>query len=159
MMFIQTLFKQERKDTSLEKTPADKLLEIILTLLNKELPQHQSQHHILFTANSNLEYLKNLLNYHRKQINPDFHTGQYHQNVYAQLQKQISQLQMLVDGYMELSIDIQQMNHRLHFHHDAIHYLYNNYKQTKEQNFYKETEPMFWQCLKEDVLEIIKKML
>ncbi|RUL57038.1 MULTISPECIES: hypothetical protein [Lysinibacillus] len=158
-MFIQAFFKQDKQSQSVEITYAEKFLEITRTLLYKELPDHQTQHHILLTANRNIEHMNEQLTTHRKQIQPEYKLGQYHQQIYDELRKRISDLQTLIDGYMELNIDLQQMNHRLHFHHNAIDYLYNNYFLTKEKAFDEQSEILFWKALKEDVLEIIRKVL
>ena len=104
-MFFQTLFKQEKQE-KLELHPADKLYILVRELLNKELPEHYSHHHILFTANRKLEVLNDSLSFHRSQINHHLRLGEYHLKALEQLRKLGSDLQTLVDGYMELSIDV-----------------------------------------------------
>ncbi|MDN4495343.1 hypothetical protein [Ureibacillus aquaedulcis] len=157
-MFIQTLFKQSKQEL-LEICPADKLLDLVCELLNKELPEHPAHHHILFTANFKLESLKNTVNHHRKQEKHQLKLGQFHSQMYQQLQKQISDLQMLIDSYMELNIDVKQMNHRLRFHYEQIDYLFENYLLFMEGRFSDESSHLFWQAIKDDVLDIIRKVV
>lgn len=156
LMFIHTLFKKPEPES---REIAEKLLDLVLELLDKELPEHLAHHHILFTANFKLESLKDSLNHHRSQLNDQLKLGQFHSQIYHQLQKQVSDLQVLVDSYMELYIDMKQMNHRLHFHYDQINYLHENYILFMEGRFSDQSSHLFWQTLKEDVLEIIRKVL
>lgn len=157
-MFFQTLFKQPKQET-VETCAAEKLLILVRELLNKELPEHYTHHHILLTANTRLEALNESLTHHRSQVNQHLKLGQFHSQMIEQLRKQISDLQVLVDGYMELTIDVKQMNHRLHFHYDQIHYLHENYQLYTEGRFSKQSSPSFWQAVKVDVLDIIRKVL
>lgn len=157
-MFFEALFKQQ-KQAVLELSSGEKFLVIIRELLNKELPEHLLQHHILYTANTKIESLNTLLTHHRNQCNVEFKVGQYHKEIYDLLRKQISNLQSLVDCYMELSVDVNQMDHRLLFHYDRINYLFDNYSQYKDGKFSTQTSQLFWQALKEDILEIIQKIL
>ena len=157
-MFLQALFKQPKPE-KLEISPAEKLLLLVRELLNKELPEHYTQNHILYTANTKLESLKKSLVSHRDQVTQQFKIGQFHSEMYDQLRKQVSDLQVLVDGYMELNIDVNQMNHRLHFHHDQIHYIHENYVFFMEGRFSNQSSHLFWQAVKEDVLNIIRKIL
>ncbi|PYF04279.1 hypothetical protein [Ureibacillus chungkukjangi] len=157
-MFFQVLFKQPKKE-KLEICPAEKLLILVRELLNKELPAHYSQHHILYTANTKLESLNSALEWHRTQGNLQLKLGQFHSQTHDQLRKQASDLQALVDGYMELNIDMTQMNHRLHFHYEEIHYIHENYVLFKEGRFSNQSSQLFWQAVKEDVLSIIRKIL
>lgn len=157
-MFFQTLFKQPKQE-AVEICAAEKLLILVRELLNKELPEHMAHHHILFTANSKLETLNESLSSHRRQTNHHLKLGQFHSQIQEQLRKQVSELQALVDGYTELNIDINQMNHRLHFHYDQIHYLHENYTFYLEGRFSNQSSPLFWQAVKEDVLDIIRKIL
>ena len=157
-MFFQTLFKQTKQETA-EISAAQKLLILVRELLNKELPEHYTHHHILYTANSKLQSLNESLKSHRTQSNQNLKLGQFHSQMHDQLRKQASDLQVLVDGYMELNIDVNQMNHRLHFHYDQIHYLHHNYLLYLEGRFANPSSPLFWQAVKEDVLEIIRKIL
>ncbi|RHW38567.1 hypothetical protein D1B33_06740 [Lysinibacillus yapensis] len=157
-MFLQALFKQQKKE-EIEISAAEKFLTIVRELLNKELPEHRSHHHILYTANTRLEIFRNLLTHHRSQSNVHQKLGNFHSEMYEQIGKKVSELQCLVDGYMELNIDIKQMNHRLHFYHDKIHYLYENYTQFQDRQYIEEYSTFFWQALKMDALEIIRKVL
>ncbi len=157
-MFFHTLFKQPKQESA-EICSAEKLLVLVREILNKELPEHLAHHHILLTANSKLESLNESLNYHRSQANNQFRLGQFHSQMHDQLRKQMSDLQALVDGYMELNIDISQMNHRLHFYYDQIQYLHENYKLNLEGRFFDQSSQLFWQAIKEDVLDIIRKIL
>ncbi|KGR74539.1 hypothetical protein [Ureibacillus sinduriensis] len=157
-MFIHTLFKKSKPEPT-ETCYAEKLLDLVLQLLEKELPEHLAHHHILFTANFKLESLNDSLNHHRSQVNHQLKLGQFHTQMYHQLQKQVSDLQMLVDSYMELNINMKQMNHRLHFHYDQINYLHYNYILFMEGRFSDSSSHLFWQTLREDVLVIIRKVL
>lgn len=157
-MFLQALFKQQKKQEE-EICPAEKLLTLVRELLNKEFPEHRSHHHILFTANSHLEILRSHLDYHRDQLHAHNQLGNYHHEMVEQLSKKTSDLQCLVDGYMECHIDIKQMNHRLHFHHDQIIYLYENVQQFREKQTIEEYSTLFWRAIKGDVLGILRKVL
>lgn len=157
-MFFQFFLKQDNHEKQ-EISPAEKLLMLVRELLSKELPEHCAHHHILFTANSKLETLKESLKYHHFQGNHQLKLGQFHLQMQNQLRKQISELQALVDGFMELSIDIKQMNHRLHFHYDQINYIHENYSLFQERRFCNQSSQLFWQSVKDDVLDIIRKIL
>ncbi|MFC7684645.1 hypothetical protein [Ureibacillus sp. GCM10028918] len=157
-MFLHTLFKQPKQET-VKICSAEKLLDLVRKLLEKELPEHLAHNHILFTANFKLESLNNSLNHHRSQLNQQLKLGQYHSQMYHHLQKQVSDLQMLIDSYMELNIDLKQMNHRLHFHYDQIDYLHENYIFFMEGLSSDQSSLLFWQTVKEDVLDIIRKIL
>ena len=157
-MFFQALFKQPNQE-KLEIFPAEKLLILVRELLNKELPEHYTQHHILFTANTKLESLKNSLESHRNLVTPQSKIGQYHLEMHEKLRKEASDLQGLVDGYMELNIDMAQMNHRLHFYYDQIDYLHENYVQFMEGRFANQSSHLFWIAVKDDVLKIIRNIL
>lgn len=157
-MFFQTLFKKQ-KSIENEKSASEKFLVIINELLNKELPEHQSHHHILFTANVKLDTLKNLLNEHRKRCQFEHKVGQYHMEMYDQIRKQTSDLQGLIDCYTELHIDMDHMNHRLLFYYDKIDFLYDNYLNLLDGKFLSESNPLFWQAIKEDTLEVVRNIL
>ncbi|HWK24418.1 MAG TPA: hypothetical protein VNS08_15425 [Ureibacillus sp.] len=157
-MFLHTLFKQPKQEI-LEISAAEKLLILVRELLNKELPDHQAHHHILLTANTKLEFLNESVRIHRSLVNHHMNLGQYHTQVIEPLRKQVSDLQALVDGYMELNIDVKQMNHRLHFHYDQINYLHENYRLYCDGRFATHSINAFWQAVKEDVLDIIRKIL
>lgn len=158
LMLFQTLFKKQ-KPINHEKNASEKLLVIVNELLNKELPEHQSQHHILFTANVKLDTLKNVLNQHRSRCQLEHKVGQYHMEMYDQIRKQISDLQGLVNCYTELHIDMTHMNHRLLFYYDKINYLYENYLHLRDGTFLREANPSFWKAIKEDTLEVVRNIL
>ena len=158
-MFFHTLFKQQKEEETREICAAEKLLILVRELLNKELPEHYAQHHILFTANYKLEILNGYLKQHRNQENHLQKIGQFHTEMYNGLRKTVSDLQCLVDGYMELSIDVNQMNHRLLFYYDQIHYIHENYALYMAGQFSNHSSDSFWQAAKEDVLDILRKIL
>ena len=158
LMFFHTLFKQPKQEAE-EISSAEKLFIVVRELLNKELPEHYTHHHILFTANSKLASLNESLKNHRTQANYDLKLGQFHSQMHDEVRKQVSDLQVLVDGFMELNIDIKQMNHRLHFHYDSIQYIHENYVLYMEGRFSHQSSQLFWQAVKEDVLDIIRKII
>lgn len=133
---------------------------IVRTLLAKELPQHSPQHHILFTANTQLECYRELAETHRKQAFSNSALSSFHQRAYEQLIKNYSQLQLIIDTYMELHLDIPRdmYNHRLRLDDRNIELVYDELHRMKEYNLSKEQEPTFWLAIKEQIFPTFAKL-
>ena len=156
-MFFQFLFHSE-KIVEVEMSASEKFLAIIEGLLKFELQEHQSQHHLLYTANTKLTLLKDRLPFHRSKSQLNLHIGQFHKEQYESLLKQMNELQMIVDCYMELQIDLTKMNHRLRFYYDEIDMLYDSFTFYSEQKITKEEKTQFYLALREDCLNILRKI-
>ena len=157
-MFFQFLFHSE-KIVEVEMSASEKFLAIIEGLLKFELKEHQSQHHLLYTANTKLTLLKNQLPFHRSMSNSNLKIGQFHKEQYESLLKQMNELQAIVDCYMELQSDLTKMNHRLRFFYDEIDVIYDSFQFYNNQKIItKEQKTQFHLALREDCLNILRKV-
>lgn len=139
----------------------DKTTFIARTLLVKELPQHNAQHHILYTANTQLIYYKELAETHRQQAFSTSALSAFHRQVYEQLTKKQQQLQLIIDTYMELHLDVprEAYNHRLRFDDQPIDLVYDELQRMQQYHLSSEQEPSFWQAIKEHIFPTFAKLV
>ncbi|MER2190122.1 MAG: hypothetical protein ABS951_04115 [Solibacillus sp.] len=139
----------------------DKITFIVKTLLQKELPEHRAQHHLLYTANTQLAHYRELAETHRKQAFSQSALSYFHQQTYEQLLKKHNQLQLIIDAYMELHLDIPRdlYNHRLRLDDQNIELVYDELHRMKDYNLSQEHEPSFWQAIKEQIFPTFAKLV
>lgn len=139
----------------------EKITFIVKTLLHKELPEHRAQHHILYTANTQLANYRELTEIHRKQTFSGSALSFFHQQTYEQLLKKHNQLQLLIDAYMELHLDYSRdmYNHRLRLDDQNIELVYDELHRMTDYQLSVEHERSFWQAIKDQIFPTFAKLV
>lgn len=154
-MFFRKVVEQQKEDLY------DKITFIVHTLLQKELPEHRAQHHILYTANTKLLHYRELAETHRKHAFSQSALSYFHQQTYEQLLKKHNQLQLIIDAYMELHLDTPRdtYNHRLRLDDQNIELVYDELHRINDYHLLPEHEPSFWQAVKEQIFPTFAKLV
>ncbi|MEK4230031.1 hypothetical protein [Solibacillus sp. FSL H8-0538] len=151
-----SLTKQESKDVE-TKDLYEQLYTIVLTLLKQELPELNGRHHLLYTANVQLEQYRTNSQLHRKRANVHTAIGAFHKQAYDFSLKHFNQLQILIDSYIHLSVIEERnlFNHRLKMKDGLITLIYEELQQKKQLEFPPQLEEKFWHALKEDIFPVL----
>lgn len=134
----------------------DKIFELVRALLYFECPEHRTNHHILYTANTQLERYREARDYYRPFEDPSTSLGQFSREAYHLTNKKFNQLFIIIRGYMHLSDDKQRahFNHHFRFYKEKIetmHALFTNISQHKELGL----EATFYEHLKNDLIPLL----
>ena len=149
-MFFQS------KEMVVEISLYDQLKTITTSLLNYELPNASARHHILYTANEKLQSLRETKELHFKESNMGYAIGRFHKNAYEHTLRAYNQLQLIIDGYMELNMENarEHVNHRLRFQSEVIKYCYHQLIYI-EKLLDSNSREGFFTALKEDILPVL----
>lgn len=134
----------------------DKIFELVKAILYFECPEHRSNHHILYTANTQLENYRESREVYRPFIDPASSLGQFSQEAYQLANKKYQQLYTIIRGYMHLSDDTQRehFNHRFRFSKERIDAMYTLFS-NKEFHKQLQLEAAFFEHLKEDITPLL----
>lgn len=157
---FQYLLKQ-RNVTKEDPDLFHQLQSIVSRLLMREIPSQTSMHQIILNANIKIQELSHISScHHRKHMNLNTSIGLYHKKAYEITSKQLNQLQHLLDCYIILHIEDERehINHRLKFHNQTIETLYREMMDFKKYASSFQTDEMFWNALKEDILPILAEL-
>ena len=151
-----SLTKQQQKNVE-TKDLYEQLYSIVLTLLKHELPDLNARHHLLYTANVQLEQYRHNQQYHRQRTSHDSAIGQFHQQCYEYNVKRFNQLRLLIDSYVHLSVEDerQHFNHRLKMQDRMILLLHDELQEKQQISLPAPLEEQFWDALKEDLLPVL----
>lgn len=138
----------------------DQLQFIVSTLLKKELPAHNSVHHLLYTANTKLEELRENTSYHRNYIDLNSSIGIFHKEAYEHTLKCFNQLQLLIDSYINLNIEEERgrINRRLSLIDEKVNSIYLQIIEFNKFNILTTLEEKFWMAVKEDTMPILAEI-
>lgn len=130
---------------------------IVFTLLKQELPELNTRHHLLYTANVKLETYRTASQYHRQRANVQTAIGTYHKKASEENLKRFNQLQILIEAYIQLSIIEERhlLNHRLRMKDLTINSTYEELQAKQDITLSAAQEETFWNALKEDILPVI----
>ncbi|SOC36322.1 hypothetical protein SAMN05877842_102238 [Ureibacillus acetophenoni] len=158
-MFFQS-FTKRQMETVIKKDLYDQLQHIVVTILSGEVTNHFQANHILYSANIQLAELKEIASYHRKNINMHSEVGQFHKDAYDMTIKKANQLQLIIDSYVTLHIDLERerINHRLRFLDDKVVSLYNELIEFKNQTILPQLEESYWGAYKTDLMPILAEL-
>ena len=110
-------FSLTKQDTKSAKTTDlyEQLSYVVTAILHQELTELNSRHHILYTANVQLEQYRSNAQYHRSRAHIQNTIGTFHQQAYTENLTSFNQLQLLINAYMHLSVinERESFNHRL----------------------------------------------
>lgn len=134
----------------------DKISQLVKAILYFECPNHRSQHHILYTANMQLEAYREAKQFYRKYDDPSTALGQLSREAYEKATKQYNQLAIIIRGYMHLSETKKRdhFNHHFRFSKEKIENMYNLFE---NKDFHKQLqlETLFYERLKEDIVPLL----
>lgn len=135
----------------------EQLSSIVRTLLDKELPHHSPRHHILYTANTQLEHYREQAQLHRKRAYDGSVMSTFHQAAYEENIQRQGQLQLIIDAFMELSMHEERdmFNHRLKMKDQPIATAYNEIQNKTQFTLTPDLEHRFWQALKEQICPVL----
>ena len=130
----------------------DKISELVRALLYAECPEHRANHHILYTANTQLESYREARDIYRASEDPSTSLGLFSREAYQLANKKYNQLYTIIRGYMHLSDDSRRAHFNHHFRFskgkiDAMHALFSK----KEQHKLLGLETTFYEHLKNDL--------
>lgn len=163
-MFFQMAAKQSSKVKTIANSEMidlyDRAQFIVSTLLKKELPSHNTMHHLLYTANIKLEKLRESISYHRKYIDLNTAIGTFHNEAYTHMLKDFNQLQLLIDSYITLNIEEERerINRRLRLMDDKVKSIHSQIEEFGKRNIPNSLEGNFWIAVKEDILPILAEL-
>lgn len=157
-MFFQT--KQHHNESVNNEDLYSQLQFIVSTMLKNEIPSHFTAHHLLYTANSRLEELRQLTSYHRQHINLNTSIGTFHKDAYEITTKNYHQFELIIDSYISLNIenDRDLINHRLSLLDDKINTLYIELIEYKKHEILHPLKETFWHAYKEDLMPILAEL-
>lgn len=135
----------------------DQMKEIVTECLIRDLPEHNSRNHLLFTANMKLEALQQAKEIHRRFINVSTSPGRFHQERYITLSDMYHKLYRLTRGYMYLCDvrDREHFNHHFRLSSTTIEQCYEQYQARHSFCFSREDEAVFFQELKEEIIPML----
>ncbi|WP_332646910.1 hypothetical protein [Lysinibacillus sp. 54212] len=153
------LFRIKEVEIKKEIDSYEKIKEIVTAILLHELPEHSSRHHLLYTANTKLEEIRNARDYHRKHTELTSQLGQFHQRAYDHALRESNQLYTFIRAYMHLSSeqDREHYNHTFRFYKEKISRCYEQYKEKNNHLQNEKLEAQFWEALKQDVLPMLSQ--
>jgi len=153
-------FKLNNSQTAIQKDVYDQIHELVTMALLYEIPEHSPHHHILFTANHQLEQYREAAEYFRQQSDVSTALGQFSIEAYKQALQKFNQLQLLIRSFMHLSDDGRRVNfnHHFRFHKEQIEKIYMQYKQQKAYSSLIQLEVAFHKALKEDLLPLLAQL-
>ena len=134
----------------------DKISALVRALLYVECPEHRSNHHILYTANTKLESYREARDFYRPLDDPSTSLGLFSREAYQLANQKYNQLYTIIRGYMHLS----DATRREHFNHhfrfskekiDAMHALFSKKEQHKQLGL----ETTFYEHLKNDLTPLL----
>jgi hypothetical protein len=151
------MFFRPREKAIVTQDLYDQMKEMVTECLIRELPEHNSRNHLLFTANMKLEALKDAKEIHRRFINVSTSPGRFHQERYSKLSDMYHKLHRLIRGYMYLcdTREREHFNHHFRLSSIVIEQCYEQYKAKHSFCFSKEDETVFFQELKEEILPML----
>ncbi|MGN7476611.1 hypothetical protein ACTHOQ_02055 [Solibacillus silvestris] len=134
----------------------DKIYELVKAILHFECPDHRAQHHILYTANMQLEAYREAKDFYRRYDDPSYALGCLSREAYEQANKQFHQLSTIIRGYMHLSEDSKRdhFNHHFRFSKEKIDKMHQLFEQKHHHKLLK-LEALFYERLKEDVAPLL----
>ncbi|MEK3765081.1 hypothetical protein [Solibacillus sp. FSL K6-4121] len=134
----------------------DKISRLVKAILHFECPDHRGQHHILYTANIQLEAYREAKDFYRSHDDPSSALGCLSREDYEQANKKYHQLYTIIRGYMHLSEDNKRdhFNHHFRFSNEKIDKMYSLFEQ-KQHHDHLKLEELFYERLKEDVAPLL----
>ena len=134
----------------------DKISQLVKALLHFECPEHRAQHHILYTANKQLEAYREAKQFYRQYDDPSHALGRLSREAYEQANKQYHQLSTIIRGYMHLSENTRRdhFNHHFRFSKEKIENMYHLFEQ-KHHHQQLKLEALLYERLKEDVVPLL----
>lgn len=154
-MFIHT--KEKVEVTKLDLF--DQLQQLVNELLEREVPNHDWRHHLLFTANKELLHLEKAKSFHYKQIDVTNAVGRFHQQAYEKTVKKYNHLYLLIRGFIHLNVESERelINHHFKFDDVLIERCYEQFQLRDHHLNDPEIKTYFWQALKEDLMPVLSK--
>ncbi len=151
------MFFQSKEKAVAAQDLYDQMREIVTACLNRDLPEHNSRNHLLFTANMKLEVLQEAKEKHRHFINASTGSGRFHQERYAKLSDMYHQLYRLTRGYMYLCDprEREHFNHHFRLSSTTIQNCYEQFQARHSFCFSSEDEAAFFHELKEEIVPLL----
>lgn len=151
------MFFQSKEKAVAIRDLYDQMREIVTECLLRELPEHRSRNHLLFTANMKLESLREAKEVHRRFTDVSTSSGRFHQERYTKLSEMYHQLDRLTRGYMYLcdTRERKHFNHHFRLSSTAIENCYEQYKARHTFCFSTEDEAAFFHKLKEEIIPML----
>ena len=149
------------KDTKKSKTDSyDQVLQLVTAILHQECPHHSSRHHLLYTANLQLEQYKEAKDFFYAQCDVTTSLGTFSKEAYDKANKNYHQLYLLIRAYMHLSDERQRehFNHHFRFSKEQIETMYNYYEHYSTHVKTLALEEAFWHALKEDLAPLLTQL-
>ena len=134
----------------------DQISVLVRAVLYFECPEHRANHHILYTANMQLESYQEAKAFYRPLEDPSTSLGLFSREAYQRANKKYNQLYTIIRGYMHLSDASQRahFNHHFRFSKEkisAMHALFSNKDYHKQLGF----ETTFYEHLKNDLVPLL----
>ncbi len=134
----------------------DKISALVRAVLYFECPEHRANHHILHTANTQLESYREARDFYRTLEDPSTSLGLFSREAYQLANQKYNQLYTIIRGYMHLSDDSQRAHFNHHFRFskekiDVMHELFSKKEQHKQLGF----EATFYEHLKNDLTPLL----
>ena len=134
----------------------DKISQLVKAVLHFECPDHRANHHILYTANTQLEAYREAKDFYRPYDDPATALGCFSREAYKIANKKYHQLYTIIRGYMYLSEEARRdhFNHHFRFHDEKIDVMYQLLEQKQERQLLN-LDTLFYEHLKEDLTPLL----
>jgi len=130
---------------------------ILKSLLTYELRDLPIRYEFWYRVAIRQEELRSLNTEHRRKITMTTAVGRFHQTQYEVTKQKLAKLERLADIYKSFCIEEERdaLNHRLHFHKEAITELYEHVQNKELYTYCDSVQQQFWDAVSEDILNAI----
>ncbi|MFJ7917788.1 MULTISPECIES: hypothetical protein [unclassified Lysinibacillus] len=130
---------------------------ILKSLLTYELKDLPIRYEFWYRVAIRQEELRTLNTEHRAKISMTTAAGRFHQTQYEGTKQKLAKLKRLGDMYKSFCIEEEReaLNHRLHFHKEAISELYEHVLNKELYVYCDSVQQQFWDAVCEDILNAI----
>ncbi|MEK5232387.1 hypothetical protein MHB42_11520 [Lysinibacillus sp. FSL K6-0232] len=130
---------------------------ILKSFLTYELRALPNRYEFWYRVAIRQEELRTLQAAHRAKISMTSAVGRFHQAQYESITQQLAKLERLADVYKMFCIEEERgtLNHRLHFHKEAIAALYEHTQQKELYTYCDAVQQQFWEAVREDLLDAV----